>query len=115
MFLCVLDPGVPLRSTPGFMLAAASRAQCFLFVLGPGVSLRSTPGFMLPPRFAGSELSPRDFRLFVQRAARLGTPVRIRLADYLFARFLLGPALGFLVAVAAEESAKCFRESLIKV
>jgi hypothetical protein len=41
--------------------------------------------------------------------------VLMRLEDYLFTRFLLGPALGFFVAVGAEESAKYFRESLIKV
>jgi hypothetical protein len=42
------DPGVSLRSTPGFMLSAASRALEVFWVGDPGVSLRFTPGFMLP-------------------------------------------------------------------
>ena len=41
-FLFECDPGVPLRSTPGFILTPAPQA-------GRTVPLRSTPGFILTP------------------------------------------------------------------
>jgi len=55
-----------------------SRALSFVHLIDPGVALRSTPGFMLPPRFAGSmKLSPKLCSRLVARVDEIFNEISV--------------------------------------